>query len=312
MSAPYYFDTINQVESHIVPGVMQGSNNALSLYYRRYLMQRVFSIFDFTGAPDTWDLEYLKFCLFCWGYCAVLQTDKFGIIPQQCGVSGYNVFYRPTRAIITNPLFDKTYDLRIGDECELIRLAPDWRGVADLIGHYADQMAMTTTSIIVNLYNSRLAYVFAGGTKAFAESFKAMYDKIANGNPAVFVDKQLIGENGEPNWLPFQQNLRNTYIVDLLQGAEQTLLNNFYSDIGIPNIPYEKTERLNMAESTVNDYATECLINLWKRTINSSLDKVNSLFDLSVKCDYNEKLREVLNDGNERNADAPGNDELQE
>ncbi len=304
MSAPYYFDTINQMESHIVPGVMQRGNNQMSIYYRRYLMQRVFSIFDFTGAPEDWNMEYLKFCLLCWGYCAVLRTDRFGVIPQQCGVSGYDVFYRPTRAIITNPLFDKTYDLKIGEDCELIRLAPDWQGIPDLIGHYADQMAITTTSIITNLYNSRLAYVFAGTTKAFAESFKAMFDKIAEGNPAVFVDKQLIGETGEPNWLPFQQDLRSTYIVDMLQGAEQSLLNQFYTDIGIPNIPYEKTERLNMEESTTNDYATECLINLWKTTINSTLDKVNVMFDLSVKCEYNPKLKEVLTHGNERNADT--------
>lgn len=293
MSAPYYFETINQVDSHIVPGTLNTGNNALATYYRRYLAQRVFAIYDFENVPENWDVEYLKFCLICWGYCAVIKTDKFGIIPQQCGVSGYNVFYRPTRAIVNNPLFGKTYDLRIGEECELIRLSPDWRGIPDLIGRYADLLALVTSSIVTNLYNSRLSYVFTAEEKAVAESFKRMFDKITTGDPAVFISKNLFDESGNPRWQAFQQDLKSTYIIDLLQAAERCIMSQFYSEIGTPSIPYEKGERLNMAESTINDYASVCLIDLWRRTINDTLGKVNRMFGLDVKCVYNPKLEEV-------------------
>ena len=312
MSAPYFFDTINQVESHIVPGTMHARDSALSTYYRRFLALRAFAILDFKNVPDNWDIEYLKFVLMCWGAAAVLRTDKFGVIPQQCAYSGYNVYYRPTRALVVNPLFDKTYDLRIGEECELIRLSPDWRGIPDLIGHYADLMAMTTTNIITNLFNCRLSYVFAGTSKAMGETMKAMFDKIAAGNPAVFIDKNLMNEDGTPNWIPFQQDLNATYIIDKLQTAERTFLNDFYSHIGIPNIPLEKDERLNVAETTVNAYATECLIDLWKRTINATLEKVNAMFGLSVSCDYNDTLLEVIKRNEyDGNPDDQGNGELQ-
>ena len=311
MSAPYYFDQINQWESHIVPGTMQARDSALSLYYRRFLALRAFAILDFTGAPDNWDTEYLKFVLMTWGAAAVIKTDKFGVIPQQCGYSGYNVYYRPTRALVVNPLFDRAYDLKIGEECELIRMSPDWRGIPDLIGHYADLMAMTAVNIITNLYNCRLSYVFAGKTKAQAESFKAMFDKVSAGNPAVFVDKALFGEDGNPQWLPFQQDLKSTFIIDELQKAEHTLLAEFYSHIGIPNIPFEKTERLNVAESTVYDYGTECLIDLWKRTINSTMDKVNDMFGLNVRCDYNDALLEAMNNEYGSKVDAQGDAGLQ-
>ena len=312
MSAPYYFDQINQYDSHIIPSALQPSNNAMSYYYRRYLAQRAFSVYEFKNLPDNWDPEYLMFVLLTYGTCAVLNTDKFGVIPQQCGVSGYNVYYRPTRAIVTNPLFGgKVYNLLIGQECELIRLSPDWRGIPDLIGHYADMMALVSASIVTNLYNSRLAYVFASNNKAGAETFKAMYDKIMQGNPAVFIDKQLFSETGDPNWFTFQQDLHGTYITDLLQGAQRCLLSQFYSDIGIPNIPYEKTERLNMAESEINDYATNCLVDLWKRTMNATMDKVNKLFGLNISVDYNKQLKkEVEQNGNESDADASRNAEL--
>lgn len=309
MSAPYYYDTINQVDSHIIPGTLKLESNALAQYYRRYLAQKAFAILQFHGLPDTWDEEYLKFVLLCWGFAAVINTDKFGVIPQQCGVSGYNVFYRPTRAIVVNPLFDKAYDLVIGRDCELIRLSPDWRGIPDLIGHYADLMALTQTSIITNLYNSRLSYVFAGSTKAFAESFKKMFDQISSGNPAVFVDKNLIGEDGSPNWQLFQQDLKSTYIIDLLQAAERCIMSQFYTEVGIPNIPFEKNERLTQSESTTGDYATQCLVDLWRRTINSTLQKVNAMFGLNITVDYNDTLLEVMRGGSQ--ADDLGTEPVQ-
>ena len=301
--APYYFDQVNQFESSVVPGVMQKSGNALAAYFRRYLAQRLVAIYDFKNVPDTWDMDYLKYTLILFGYAAVIKTDAFGIIPQGCGIGGYNVFYRPTRAIIANPLFDRTYDLKIGSECELIRMTPDWRGLADLIGHHADLLAITVSSIVTNLYNTKLSYVFSSETKAIAESFKAMMDKISEGNPAVFADKSLFREDGTPNWTAFQQDLATTYIVDKLQEAERTILNQFYSDIGIPNIPFEKGERLTTGESESYSYANICLADIWLRTLQETAGKVNKMFDLNITVDYNKELREVLNNGNGREVD---------
>ena len=312
MSAPYYFDQINQWESHIVPGTMNASDNALAMYYRRFFAQRAFAVFEFKNLPENWDKEYLKWCLIVYGMVAVLRTDKFGIIPQKCGISGYNVYYRPTRAIVVNPLFAKTYDLRIGKDCELIRLTPDWRGIPEIIGYFADLMAITTTSIITNLYNSRVSYVFGAGTKAMAESFKAMYDKIARGEPAVFADKNLFNEDGTPNWTAFQQDMGSVYIVDKLQGAEKAILNNFYTMIGIPNMQFDKAERLTEAESKIGEYATICLVNLWKLTMENCLEKVNAMFGLNIKVEYNEKLqKEVDSFGNVGLTNVGGNAGLQ-
>ena len=311
MSVPYYFDEINQIESHTVPGTLKTRNNQMALFYRRWLAERAFSIFEFKNTPDNWDDEYIKFCLMLWGVCAVIETDKFGVIPQKCTFSGYNVYMRPTRALISNPLFNKSYDLKIGEECELIRLTPDWCGISDIIGHYADMLAITSSSIIVNLFNTRLSYVFSAGNKTIAESFKALFDKIAEGNPAVFADKALFNEDGSPNWTVFQQDLNSTYIVDKLQAAESALLNDFYAFVGIPNIQFEKSERLTRSESAIDNYATQCLVALWKRTINASLEKVNSMFGLNVSVDYNETLLKELNAREYvDNADGRGNVQL--
>ena len=298
MYEPFYAEFINQHDSQFVPGTIHPADNRLAQYFRRYLLQKVCSIFDIDGAPDTWSVEYVKYCLFGWGSCAVFNTNKFGIIPQACGYYGYNVYYRPTHAVISNPLFDKTYRLRIGSECELIRLSPDWCGIADLIGHYADLMALVCSSIVSNLSNTKLSYVFTAEGNGVAASFKKMFDKVAEGNPAVFVDKQLFGEDGEPRWAAFQQHLKEVYIVDLLQAAEKQLESDFYTQIGIPNVGYEKKERLVTPEVNANNFATQCLSDLWLRTMTETADKVNALFGLNISVKYTKALQEQLDSAN--------------
>ena len=294
MYEPFYSEQINIRDSHSVPGTVHANDTYLAHYFRRYLLQKVCSVFDIKNTPDTWCEEYVKYCLFGWGSVAVLNTDKFGVIPQACGYYGYNVFYHPTHAVITNPLFDKTYRLEIGKQCELIRLAPDWCGIADMIGHYADLMALVVSSITSNLYNTRLAYVFTADGQAMAESFKNMYDKITEGNPAVIADKKLFAEDGTPLWGAFQQNLKQVYLVDVLQAAEQALEVDFYTQIGIPNVNYEKKERLLVSEISSNRFATQCLSDLWLRTLTATTDKVNAMFGLNIKFDYTEELKEQI------------------
>lgn len=294
MFEPFYFDLLNQHDSYQKPGTIQASNSKLSAYYRRYLAQKAYSIYDWTGVPDTWDMAYFKYSLMIYGSVCVLKTDRFGVIPQTCGYGGYNVFYRPTIATISNPLFDQTYQLKIGKQCELIRLSPDWMGISDLIGHYADLMALVVSAIACNLVNSKLSYVFTAESDSMAASFKKLFDLISNGNPAVFADKHLFDDDGNPKWTSFQQDLKSTYIVDMLQAAEQALLADFYTQIGIPSVGYEKKERLLTDEISANNFATECLADLWLRTMSETAEKVNQMFGLSLAVDFTEALKRQM------------------
>lgn len=305
MYEPFYSDVINQHEFTHVPKGLNKRDNDLARFCRRFLYQKLNSVFDVKGVPDTWCKEYLKDCLFLWGSVAVFRTDKFGIIPQACGYYGYNVFYHPTHAVITNPLFNKTYYLKIGEQCELIRLTPDWIGVADLIGHYADKMALIIACSITNLYNARLSYVFTAESPAMAESFKKLYEKITDGEPAVVVDKKLFTDNSEPRWVAFQQNLKQVYIVDLLQAAFKAVENDFYSQIGIPNANYEKKERLLTDEIATTQFATQALSSLWLQTLNATSERVNKMFGLSLKFGYNPDLEKAIEDMRERADSAP-------
>ena len=98
MSAPYSWQAINSVTWAVSPSTLHTRNNELFSFFRKYLIQKVLSVFKFK-LPDNWAENYFLYTLFLEGYIAIINTDKFGVIPQNCGLQGYNVMYQPTHAV---------------------------------------------------------------------------------------------------------------------------------------------------------------------------------------------------------------------
>jgi hypothetical protein len=189
--APYMYDYRNAVISQVEPSTVHARDTVISWYWRRWLLQKAMSLFTWT-LPKNWDRDYFLYCLYCWGFVAIVKTDKYGVIPQSCTLGGLNVFYRPTFALISNPLLKGILQPTIDEQCTLFKLRPDYAGIMDVTSHYAELLAMCTETVASNLYNSQLAYVFAANNKAAAESFKKLYDQIHSGNPAAVIDKSLM------------------------------------------------------------------------------------------------------------------------
>lgn len=293
---PESYDYINAYNRQYKPSTIHVKNTGLSWYFKRYLIQKIISVFKFEGIPESWAKDYFLYTLFVFGYCAVINTDKYGIIPQHCTLSGYNIFYRPNRAIITNPLFKRTITARIGKDTELIRMAPDWCGVWDIVEYYADLMALTSETIAVNLINSKFSYVFAAEDKTSAESLKKLYDQIASGEPAAFADKKLFTDDGDPSWYLFVQNLKQNYIAgDLLEDLAK-IDSRFNTEIGIPNVNIAKASGVGAAEVMANNVDTQSKAELWLETIRDSLTKVNSMFGLNISVSLRFESEEVLTD----------------
>lgn len=293
---PESYDYINAYNRQYKPSTIHVKNTGLSWYFKRYLIQKIISVFKFEGIPESWAKDYFLYTLFVFGYCAVINTDKYGIIPQHCTLSGYNIFYRPNRAIITNPLFKRTITARIGKDTELIRMAPDWCGVWDIVEYYADLMALTSETIAVNLINSKFSYVFAAEDKTSAESLKKLYDQIASGEPAAFADKKLFTDDGDPSWYLFVQNLKQNYIAgDLLEDLAK-IDSRFNTEIGIPNVNIAKASGVGAAEVMANNVDTQSKAELWLETIRDSLTKVNNMFGLNISVSLRFENEEVLTD----------------
>lgn len=288
-AAPYMYDYINAEVSQHSPSTVHTKNTELQRFFARYLLQKAMSVFKW-DLPETWDRDYFLYVLYGIGYIAVLNTDKYGVIPQQCGLEGYNIFYQPKRALVTNPLLRGLRQLEIGTQCTLIKLQPDYGSVMDLVGFYADMMALTAETAGVNLVNSRLSYVFFGKNKNTAESQKKLFDRVASGEPATFVDTALYDvQSGNPSWIPFQQNVGQNYIAgDALADLRKWEM-MFDTDIGIPNANTDKKERLISDEVNANNVEVTSKADLWLDQLQKSFAQTSKMFGIKLGVEWRNK-----------------------
>lgn len=286
MNLPVNYEFINQYNAMRSPSTVHCRNTALVEYYTRYLFQKVISVFEFEGLPEEWADNYFKYVLFGYGVIAVIYTDKYGVICQDCGLSGFDVFYQPTRCVIANPHLPGLKEFKIHENCEIIKLQPDYGSVMDLVTTYADLMALALETTGANLLNSKLSYVFFAENKTAAESFKKLYDRVASGEPMAVIDKNLLLEDGTPAWQMFTQNVGQNYITDRLLNDMKTLEDQFNTVIGVPNANTQKRERMITDEVNANNVDTQCRVNLWLETMNKDIEQVNKMFGTDIKVKY--------------------------
>lgn len=284
-SPPYGYGVINRYNGMRTPSTIHTKNNLLFEYFARQLYQRAASVYKFT-LPDSWPVNYFSAVLLGLGYLAIVKTNKFGVIPQECTLSGFNVFYNPSKAIIANPLIEKTLDPVIDRDCIVIQCNGDYLGIMDTVNYYADLMAIASETATLNMFNSRLSYVYFAEGKAGAEAFKKLYDQLSSGNPIAVAGSQLYDSNGEPRWEMFQQNVGQNYIADKLIDSLKQLDAMFCSDIGIPNANTMKNQRMVVDEVNANNVESQSIAALRMEYIKDGMEKANRMFGLDLNIEW--------------------------
>ena len=286
---------INLYNSAVTPSTVHVKNTGLARFFKRYLLQEAFSVFDWK-MPETWDKNYFLYVLYVAGYIGIIDTDKFGVIPQHGGLGGYTVFYQPQYMLINNPLFDKTYKPIINEECVCLRLEPDYCGIYDIVDYYGDLMALCAEAAAGNLLNSKLAFIFAADNKATVESLKKLYDQVSSGEPAVFADKNLFDDDGNLRVTMFNQDVGGNFIADRLLDTMRTIRCQFLTDIGIPNANTDKKERLITDEVNANNFETRAKCSLWLDELKDGCRKARDMFGIELSVDWRKDLKEDESD----------------
>lgn len=300
VNIPANYEQINLYNSSFSPSTIHCKDTKLQAYYRKYLLQKIMAVYKWGGIPETWDQDYFLYSMFGYGYVAVFDTDEFGVIPQWGALGGYNVFYHPTYVLIANPLLPAMTKY-IDQDCTIIKIQPDYSSMMDIVNYYADLMALCSQSMSINLLNTHTATIFPASNKAQAESYKKMFDRVASGEPAVVMDKNLFDESGNPVWMPFSQNIHNTYISDKLLENMRVIENRFDSEIGIPNSNTEKRERLIVDEVNSNNSETVLRPLMWLDEMRDGIRKTNDMFGLNISVDWRIN---PINNGGETNGDS--------
>lgn len=274
---PADYEQINVGTSKYNPSTVHVKNNALSGFFRRYLFNRAMSVYKWT-LPKEWAKNYFMETLYRYGFIGVAYTPEFGVIPQQCTLSGYNVFYQPKSIIIANPLIKDTLELDIDSKCVLIRMKNDYTSIIDIVNYYGDMLALCSESVNINLFNSHVSYAFGAKNKAQAEAFKKAFDKVGCGEPLVVTDSAMYNAEGKPLWSVFAQDVKQNYIAHDILIDMTKIRNQFDTEIGIPNTNTDKRERLTDDEVNANNVDTYCSASMWLENLQEGCEKVNAMF----------------------------------
>lgn len=298
---PLNYDQINEAASQFHPSTVKTYNNASFAFWERALFQRALSIMKFNIPWDGTVKDFFTYCLFSRGYVAVFNHDKFGLTFQPCTLSGYDWYYRPVKALVSNPAITTSLDLKIGTDCEVLKLTPDYMGVWDIITYYAAKLSNLDNAIDISLKNNKYPFMIAAKNKGAAEAMKKMIDLANEGEPAIVYDKRVTtgsdDKTPEPWHLWDRGNLKESYLTTEQLADFRTLMHNFDTEIGIPTLPIEKKERMISSETSSLEVDATSRSRVWKETFNESAEKVNALFGTSISVELTYKNEGGSEDG---------------
>lgn len=291
--SPLNYNQISIDTAPIHPNTVKSYNNKTFAYWERSLFQRACSVINFE-IPDNWNgpvKDFFYYCLFKFGYIAIFDSISYGLSFQPCSLRGQDFYYQPTNALISNSALPKSLNLKIGTDCELLKLTPDYIGIWDVIEYYAEKLSNLDNAINMSIINSKFAYILGARDRAGAEALKKTLDKVNRGEPAVILDVKLMNNKTDKE-SPFQflerTNIKNGYLTTDMLNDFRTLIADFDKEIGIPSVNYEKKERLNEREVLSHVSDGKARSEVWINTLTTSIANIKKLYpDINLNASLN-------------------------
>ena len=270
--------------------------SSLYRFYFDFILRLLYRVILFDNVPDTINETFMKLILYTQGKICFLRGDLIGegeqLLALNCARANIpDVYYIPSNVLVVNPRLRKSYNLKRGEECELVYLSEaDQYNLTDingglyaLIERTATMLADNDISINISQKNTRLVNLVSGDTQNTVDSIKAVIASMYEGDPTIVVKSSLIDKL---QGIPILQNQSNNNLVELIQ-TQQYILSHFYEQIGITTHDQMKRERLVTAE--INDNLDLALFNIDDILISlqEGLQRVNDMFGTDISARLN-------------------------
>lgn len=272
-------------------GAMSGAiptyDHAMMAYWERSLFQRMTALVDFDGLPEAWDKDAFRYGLYRRGFLAMFESKTYGRVFQPATPCYMGLYYQPTAFQIATPFFNFSRPLKRGVECEVLKLTPDYRGVWDIVTKYAAELARQEVAIRQSQLNARFAYAAVAENENAAATLKTIFEKLANGETAVVMDKRL-QKSRKPGsddlalpWQQFDRDLKRNFLLPELLDTRREILTDFYREMGIRVAP-DKRERIGSHEAESYDAETFARLLVYDTSLQDSLERVNAFLGTNI------------------------------
>ena len=219
-------------------------------YYTDFL-NRIDSMFRWSGLPETIPEHMLERYLKLNGWCGIGRANKNGEENLYCffgGIGGNpDEYYQPTTIILANPVLDsRTYV--IGKDVVWAKNDSLCKGISHILSRYAHLLADNGISINIAQVTSRIPFVLTAETDTEVESAKQFVKDAEDGKIGII--KSINFNKGVVPQPSGSENSGN-YLKALIE-LNQYLKAQWYNDLGVGAQFNMKRERVNTAETESN------------------------------------------------------------
>lgn len=287
--------------------------------YTGYFLSRLHSMFKYSGLPESMPQRNIELMLLCNGHICVTEVN--GILYGFTGGLGGepDVYYMPTIYTVSNPALNFSKNLKIGEECIVIRNNTMYQSILPLLQRYISLLVENDISLTMATINSRIINILTACTDNTKDSAELYIEKIKNGDLAIIGDTSIF-ETNDLNLLSSNQG-KTGIITDLIE-LEQYTKASLYNELGL-NANYNmKRESINSSESVLNDDMLLPLVDDMLRCRQECFDEVNKKYGTDIKVSLfsawedNEKEiqteQEQLEDNSDTDSEKGGDDDENE
>lgn len=274
------------------------------------LFRTALHIVEIRGAPESINYDFMMMCIILLGRVAYFKPEQDLVALNAAPAGKPDLYYVPDRILVTNPRFNRSYNLSPGSDCEIVyctSMDPYYwgrgsGGMYSLISTTASLLADNYLSLNVAQKNLRLTTGFACDDQNTYLSLEAAMQEAYDGKPFFIVQKSLVDQLEK---LPVYADSSNQSLIQLLD-VHKYILSEYYAAIGLSESQQMKKERLITAE--VEDGAELPLFNIQDMidSISAGIERVNLMFDTKMQVVVNPLiLRNLYGDQSEQDGAAP-------
>ncbi|ANT41223.1 hypothetical protein CBR56_27795 [Bacillus thuringiensis] len=286
----------NNLQLYMNPNQIQEKvGNFYYWHYAKQLSQLTFQLFEWENLPESVDPRFLEMMLHTRGYVGFYKdnNDSFVATDGTAGVK-LNRYWQPTifNTVSTNPEDEKiAYDIfNYGDDPDLIKQNRHglviWNNdlhipTMDSVIMFAKKLANASEIIDINL-NAQKTPVLVTAEDSNKFSLMQIYNQYEGNAPVIVANKHF-----DPKTISVHKT-DAPYVVDKINDQKNAYWSEFYTMLGIQNVPIDKKERLTSAEATSGNERDRASENIMLKNRKDFVERAKILYpgeleDLDVK-----------------------------
>ena len=182
-----------------------------------YMFNRLQSMFQWEGLPETVPQRCLELYLQYYGHCCFTEYQD-DLYVFYGGLGGEpDVYYMPTIYTVANPALNYSANLKINEDCVVIPNDSMYVGLYPILSRYAQQLTETELSIYIATINSRIVDLISAPDDRTRASAELYLEKVKAGKLGVMTENAFLdGIRAQPYGNTGNSN-NITNLIELLQ-----------------------------------------------------------------------------------------------